>query len=158
MIFIVTQTLSQCSVGLWLTMIDFNIETRWKMVGQWFSKVDFHIKTIFVTIWCWTMVDHGWPWLSQCDVQPRDNLCHHVTMVIDRGWLWFIYISRQLLLEWDAGMRRWNMVDHGWFSYWDNPCYNVTLDHGWPWLILIPRQFFSKWVVWLWLTMVDFHI
>jgi len=133
-------------------MIDFHIDTifatmwHWTMVDHdwfsywdnifhnatlengfsWLTMVDFRIKTIFVTMRHWTMVDHGWPWLSQCDVGPRDSVCRNVMMVIDHAWPWFtmddFHIETIFFL-----MRHWNMVDHGWFSYWDNPCHNATL-------------------------------
>ena len=81
----------------------------------WLTIVNFHIETMFVTMRHWTMVDHGWPWLSQCDIGPRENLCHNATM-----------------------------VDHGLFSYWDNLWNNVTLEHSWPWMIFILRQSLSQ--------------
>ena len=51
-----------------------------------------------------------------------------------------------------------NMIDHGWFSYWDNPYHNAMLDHGSPWIIFISRQYLWQCDIGPWLIMVDFHI
>ena len=52
------------------------------------------------------------------------------------------------------------MVDHCWFSYWDNFCYNTTFKHVWPWLTKVDHVWFYKtWLIiinhgWPWLTMI----
>lgn len=45
------------------------------------------------------------------------------------------------------------MVEHNWFSYWDNPYDNATLDHGWTWLTMVD---FHIHMVWPWLNMVGY--
>jgi hypothetical protein len=110
-IFILWQYLSQCDIGPWLNMVNKGwkwltmINKGWK----WLKMVDFHIETIFVTLWCWIMVDHGW-------FSYWDNLCHNGTL--DHG----------LLSYWDNIFHN-VMLDHAWFSYWENILRNVTLNH-----------------------------
>jgi len=98
------------------------LDNGWKC----FTMVDFHIETIFITMRHWTMVDHGWSSLPQCDIRPRDNISHNVTMFIyhDLPWFTMVYFHIETIF---LTMQHWNMVNHVWFSYWDNHCHNVTL-------------------------------
>ena len=112
----------------WLTIFDhgwtwlFNIETipinKPKrlviliFINVGLTMIDFHIESIFLTMWCWTMVDHCW-------FPYWDNICHNVTVdhgwpwftMVDDGWQWFsmvhFHIETMFAIMW-----RWNMVDH----------------------------------------------
>ena len=136
----------------------------------WLTMVDLHIETIFVIIWCWTMVNHGSPWLWQCDIGARDNLCHNVTMVdhgwdnhchnvtLDHGCPWFIFILRSYLSQCDDA--QWlTMVDFYIETIFATMWHWTIANHGWPRLIFVLRQSLSQCDIgldddWLWLTVI----
>jgi len=85
LIFVLRESLSQCDV-----------DHGW----PWLTIVHFHIEAIFDIMRYWTRVYDGWPWLSRCDVGPRDNLCHNVTIVDhDCQWLTMVYFHIETILN-----------------------------------------------------------
>jgi len=116
-------------------------------------NVTLNNETIFFIMWPWILmiINHDWQRLTMVDFQICDNLSHNEMLdhswpwltMINHAWPWLIFTLRQSL--WKCDVRPWlifilTMIDHDWFSYWDNLCHNVTfnqVDHEWPWLTMV---------------------